>query len=381
MEKKQLKRKASINEDYNSDIDEDLKSADDDDDSNSDDFGDEFGDEDSEYEKEAQKDDELEQLEKQVQSLRHGEQDILSNIKRHAEEDLLKSQAVLNQKVIWDRTLEQRILLQNIFSSSNKLPQGPIRASFCSTDDAVGKAYSEVINSSVRTLDSLVELQEALLEKNPSIKSVTEGTKKTAMGTNKSSSDDKQWARIEKLYSRFASFRDTSIDKWQRKSQVTTGVAGYKGKLQAFGQNISEQVAKQMRDPSRIVKRMQSRRSTAGVLGSVPDPSPKITEENGNDDGDPELFEDNEFYQQLLKEFFESPTVRNMDINELKRRQIKKRKIVDRRASKCRKIRYHVHEKIVNFMAPEPMNLPDMAPILFDNLFGLKQHQKPTPVA
>lgn len=36
--------------------------------------------------------------------------------------------------------------------------------------------------------------------------------------------------------------------------------------------------------------------------------------------------------------------------------------------------RFHVHEKIVNFMAPQPMNLPPMAPKLFENLFGLKTH-------
>lgn len=38
--------------------------------------------------------------------------------------------------------------------------------------------------------------------------------------------------------------------------------------------------------------------------------------------------------------------------------------------------RYNVHEKIVNFMAPQPMSLPAMASKLFENLFGLKT-QKP----
>ncbi|KAB1225173.1 Protein AATF [Morella rubra] len=56
----------------------------------------------------------------------------------------------------------------------------------------------------------------------------------------------------------------------------------------------------------------------------------------------------------------------------LKRSQTKKRKVVDRRASKSRKIRYHVHEKIFNFMAPLPMDLPPIAPKLFENFFGLK---------
>ncbi|KAB1225080.1 Protein bfr2 [Morella rubra] len=91
-------------------------------------------------------------------------------------------------------------------------------------------------------------------------------------------------------------------------------------------------------------------------------------------DGDPELLDDSEFYQQLLKEFFETidPSSSDSAVYALKRSQTKKRKVVDRRASKSRKIRYHVHEKIVNFMAPLPMDLPPIAPKLFENLFGLK---------
>ena len=35
---------------------------------------------------------------------------------------------------------------------------------------------------------------------------------------------------------RIASFRDKSIDKWQRKTEVATGAAAIKGKLHAFNQ-------------------------------------------------------------------------------------------------------------------------------------------------
>lgn len=38
------------------------------------------------------------------------------------------------------------------------------------------------------------------------------------------------------LLVRLAPFRDKSVDKWQRKTQVTTGVAAMKNKLQAFNQ-------------------------------------------------------------------------------------------------------------------------------------------------
>ncbi|THG14569.1 hypothetical protein TEA_004975 [Camellia sinensis var. sinensis] len=186
--------------------------------------------------------------------------------------------------------------------------------------------------------------------------------------------DDEEWSQISEMHSRIAHFRNKSIDKWQRKSQVTTGAAAFKSKLHAFNKNISEQVAAYMWDPSRVIKGMQQSRSTVAIFGIVPDAQSNTKEQDTKVDGDPELLDDSEFYQQLLKEFFETfdPASSESTFYALKRMQTKKRKIVDRRASKCRKIRYNVHEKIVNFMAPQPVQVPPMAPKLFENLFGLK---------
>lgn len=43
---------------------------------------------------------------------------------------------------------------------------------------------------------------------------------------------------------------------------------------------------------------------------------------------------------------------------------------MDRRASKGRKLRYHIHEKLVNFMAPVELEAPLYAANVFSNLFG-----------
>lgn len=51
----------------------------------------------------------------------------------------------------------------------------------------------------------------------------------------------------------------------------------------------------------------------------------------------------------------------------------KTRKVVDRRASKGRKVRYHVMQKLVNFMVPVEDKYPeadDRISALFTNLFG-----------
>jgi len=49
---------------------------------------------------------------------------------------------------------------------------------------------------------------------------------------------------------------------------------------------------------------------------------------------------------------------------------MKQRKLVDRRASKGRKLRYHIHEKLVNFMTPVELEAPVYATNVFANLFG-----------
>ncbi|KAB1225171.1 Protein AATF [Morella rubra] len=289
----------------------------------------------------------MEELEKEYKGLKRQEIDILKNLRSHKDEDILKGEAVKNQKALWDKTLEFRFLLQKAFSSSNRLPQEPIRSSFSETDEGVGVAYSNLITSAKKTLDSLLGLQEALLEKNPSIAQPTDGnsgrsSKHSEASMNLSVEGDEDWSQVSQMHMRIAAFRNKSIDKWQRKTQVTTGAAAIKGKLHAFNQGPAME-------------------STA-------------EREESQADGDPELLDDSEFYQQLLKEFFETidPSSSDSAIYALKRSQTKKRKVVDRRASKSRKIRYHVHEKIVNFMAPLPMDLPPIAPKLFENLFGLK---------
>ncbi|ONM30884.1 Protein AATF [Zea mays] len=156
------------------------------------------------------------------------------------------------------------------------------------------------------------------------------------------------------IHIRITTFRNTEIDKWHRKIQVTTGAAALKGKLHAFNQNISDQVAGYMRDPSRMINRMYLTNSAVRVFGK--------------DVGEPGTAEEVRAFTTFPLKIFQ--TLFESAFYSLKKQQVKKRKLVDRRASKSRKIRYHVHEKITNFMAPEPMVLPPMAPKLFENLFG-----------
>ncbi|KAL4178619.1 hypothetical protein AMTRI_Chr13g83150 [Amborella trichopoda] len=326
-----------------------------------------------------QQDDEMQELQKEYDSIRDQQEDILEILKRNKDDDVLKGQAVKYQKALWDKALEIRILLQKAFSNSNRLPQEPLRSEFCNADEEVDQAYSELVTSTEKTIQCLLDLQEALIERNSSVSQKSRNGTKEVSCEDATTSDstlqgvDETWSCVQRMHYRIAPFRDSSIDKWQRKTQMTTGAAAFKNKLRAFNQNISQQVSEHMRDPSRMISRMQLTRSSLNIFGKDAEGGANGKEEVLNADGDPELLDDSEFYQQLLKEFLESfdPRSSGANVNGLKRPQ-KKRKVVDRRASKSRRIRYNVHEKIQNFMAPMPMVLPDMAPKLFENLFGLQ---------
>ncbi|GJN32994.1 hypothetical protein PR202_gb21546 [Eleusine coracana subsp. coracana] len=213
-------------------------------------------------------------------------------MKQHREEDALKGQSLKNQKAIWDKTLETRFLLQKAFATSNKLPQEPMKTKFCNHDMEIEQTYDDLLKSSKQTLSSMLELQEAMLESNQKKLSASNG-------------EDEEWSEVQNLQTRITKFRNTEIDKWQRKIQ-----------------NAQElETAKE---------------------GHVVE-------------GDPELIDDSEFYQQLLKEFLES---------------------CDRGASVTADLfRYHFHEKITNFMATVPVVLPPVVPKLFENLFGAANQQ------
>ena len=114
----------------------------------------------------------------------------------------------------------------------------------------------------------------------------------------------------------------------------------------------------------RLVKRTRTPRSCAPFQLAN-----KVTE-------DDRIYDDADFYGLLLKELLEqksqdSVAASNIDLNFNLKREAKA-KNVDTKASKGRKLRYTVHEKLQNFMAPEDRSTwsDRQSDELFGSLFG-----------
>ena len=102
---------------------------------------------------------------------------------------------------------------------------------------------------------------------------------------------------------------------------------------------------------------------------------------------DPNIYDDGNFYQLLLKELVDQRRVESLAapaasvgtggaLQWTAVKEAKTKKIVDTKASKGRKMRYTVHEKLQNFMAPEDRT--SWEPEAIDRFFGTLLGQKMT---
>lgn len=317
-------------------------------------------------------DGELDALEKEYALLKAEEAEVLKKLKPSGATDRSKGIAVAHQHAIWDGLLALRISLQKPLTAARRLPDGRGRAAFCGSDEATARAYAEVAASARRTVALLQQLSQAIVDQNGAIgdAAASAGKRKRAAEhpfQATAGSVEDVWAGVEAGHAELAPFCAAAADRWQRKTLLSSGAAAMRGRLRALNQNISEQVSAAMRNPDRMIQRTRLRPSPEWrVLGQEQGDG-----EPGGDEGNPETFDDADFYQQLLREFLEAADPTSLGALGVHRMRNKgKKKGVHQRASKGRKIRYTVHQQLVNFMAPEPVREVQMAPRLFRVLFG-----------
>lgn len=153
---------------------------------------------------------------------------------------------------------------------------------------------------------------------------------------------------------------------------TNAGIGKQKSSFGAFELSTLKQIQHILSDKPRLVRRTQFKRMSYKVLGksqvlmegdSCDDSADSENELNESNDKklheeyDCEIFDDDDFYHNLLRELIErkSGSDGNQQDNWLQIQKLRakaNRRKVDTRASKGRKIRYDIHAKLVNFMAP-----------------------------
>ncbi|CAH3028593.1 unnamed protein product [Porites evermanni] len=427
----------SDNEKNGNFLGDELESNDDDDNDHDDNYdGDDYDDDDEEEEEEGEGEEGEEELEDD-----EGSDAIQKFSATSLSEDIEKGKAARNQLSLWDSFLELRIRLQKALLVANKLPQQKQIEEFKSSGDKNLKdEYKQGTETLAKLLGNLLLVQEKLLEQNPDTASVlipgTDVKQSSAHGSNddddeeipsdtedeKSDDDDvgenskdenmdegaenslklpakrkhematSEYAEyISKRYAAFKSYRDATISKWSEKTRLASGKLNSKS-FSSFDRSALAQINHILSDKDRLIKRTQLKRSAYRVLGKSEEEQRQNMEssEEQSDvhlrDYDPEIFDDDDFYHQLLREFIEqrtsgstgNPIEMGRQWLELQKLRRKVKKKVDTKASKGRKIRYDIHGKLVSFMAPiEKGAMVDSSRNeLFSSLFGTKQQEQ-----
>ncbi|KAG7264823.1 hypothetical protein CRUP_001467 [Coryphaenoides rupestris] len=320
--------------------------------------------------------------------------------KEKVDTEVAKGWAVKNQLMLWDQLLEGRIKIQKALATANQLPQPQTFPDFKLRGGAEFTGALKNSHKALKALQrSLLELQDQLLEQNPDTRPIALGKAYSAVansdeemeaetatpavarsGPLKRKLDVGEYpALMAKRFADFQPYCNGTLQKWHDKTRLTTGKSS-KG-FAAFDRNIVTQVEQVLLDKERLLRRTQTRRTEYRVLGKRETSSafgaPKEEAEDGGEeeqegdqlmkanrhlkDLDEDIFDDDDFYHQLLRELIERKTSA-ADPNDqvamgrqwlaIQRLRSKIKKRVDTKASKGRKVRFTIHSKLVNFMAP-----------------------------
>ncbi|KAI9151634.1 Protein BFR2 [Paramyrothecium foliicola] len=270
--------------------------------------------------------------------------------------DVDKGMAIRQQRQMYDGLLNLRIRLQKALVAANTF------TALEDSSEVESEPYEAAEEAAIKLLNTISSLRDGF---GPGQR-VGEKRKRTLDATMP---NDEIWQHLQEEDGALVKFREDRLEKWSKKVQSVT-VTAAKG-LGAKNKTLLNALQDQLADPdNRLVKRSRIPRSCAPAQAAK-----KITE-------DENIYDDADFYQLLLKELVDQRTVENSaeqnsaipSIMVTAAREAKMRKVVDRKASKGRKMRFTVHEKLQNFMAPEDRRSWEQEQInrFFGTLFGQK---------
>ena len=344
-------------------------------------------------------------------------------------DEIQKGKAVVHQIALWDSVLENRIRLQKLLVEINKLPQHDV---FDEVKEKGGSQCKDPLNYTQQLLTDLVHnfliLQQTLYKKNSDTARILTKESKTCESDEEIPSGDEDGddgggdeddvngekkdndvdvdeslylprkrkksmglseycEHITKRHAAFEHFKDTTTKKWSEKTRLTAGKVKSKS-FNSFDRSTLNQIKQILCDKERLIKRTQLKRSSYRILGKSEVTGNKSMEQCNVHlkDYDAEIFDDDDFYHQLLREFIErksnvdwtDPIAMGRQWLEIQRLRNKVKRKVDTKASKGRRLRYDVHPELVSFMAPQNRGkIADSSRNeLFASLFGKRQPEE-----
>jgi protein AATF/BFR2 len=293
----------------------------------------------------------------------------ITSLSQAAERDVERGRAIRQQRKTFDSLLNLRIRLQKALVSANSL------AATSDSADAAENAVSAAEQAAITLLNSLSDIQDDL-SRSRQRANLSQGKRKRAIEPSMTAQEI--WSDLQTADKSASGKRRKTLEAWSTRAgnipQPGLGPVRQLGP-QAGSSSVTRNLDDQLQNMDRLVKRTQRPRSCAPIQAA------RTKQE------DPTIYDDADFYQLLLKELVDQragdPSVVNgtavTTVSWAAIKEARTRKNVDRKASKGRKMRFNVHEKLQNFMAPEDRRSWEEEAIdrFFKSLFGNKSTATP----
>uniref|UniRef100_A0A6T6CQ15 Protein BFR2 n=1 Tax=Compsopogon caeruleus TaxID=31354 RepID=A0A6T6CQ15_9RHOD len=285
--------------------------------------------------------------------------EVLRKLEDERRADMMIAKELARLKGNLEPIFSLRIRMQTIMKLANRLPSQKKPHEDEETEGVRKKSFRSV----VRLLEACMAL-EINLSTNQREKDLDPGEAREM--ADFSSELENLWHVIRQSHNDYSHEREQVLeDLSKHMSDISKMSIDAEKKFKAVQQSINLQISAISKDMERLLKRTQVMRNP---IEFVEPPSGE-----NQMDHNPEIFDDSDFFQQILKEIVESESLEDRASSRAllaQRSKSKLRKQVDRRASKGRKIRYVTHEKLQGFLAPREIMYPSGIDELVAGLFG-----------
>jgi len=269
---------------------------------------------------------------------------LASGLSKAANDDVNKGQAVQRQNQTFDRLLDGRMKIQKGLTASEELAAQQNTASFTSDADA---AIQDARDAALRLFNTIGSFRDSIAEAGAS----ESGARKRKRPSHADDADDLDsvWKCLKELEAESLPARQMTINRWSAKAKQADPARNVKSK---FLDSSHDDRLTAVLDTFVINEQEKFFRShhTEG----------QEDEESAGANSLP-AYDDSVFYQSLLRDLItarSAASASDISASTLPPRlhpsgNSQNKKAIDTKASKGRKIRYTVHDKLQNFMASE----------------------------
>lgn len=289
---------------------------------------------------------------------------VASSLSAAASADAQKGRAVKAQYQTFDRILDARIKLQKGLAASNSISSEHDLSTHQDTIRAAEEASLKLWNTITSIRNSFAEAQ----SQNPQSESDKKRKRTVPVPATSSTSISTLWSTTQSLSSTTLPHHRTVLNKWSAKVRATNPIA-----LESRSRLLNDSASQNsITDVIDSYLATEAGRHIAQSISTLTDPAshtnPTQNPTNTNEKpSHPKLildslqYNDPPFYQSLLRDLITTRSSTNhssilLDLpssSSTKLHPSSHPKRIDTKASKGRKVRYTVHEKVQNFMAAE----------------------------